>query len=57
MKALKYYYRHFGFFPYVLVWFLKNWLDIPSYISFPLGVIAISWIIFVVYTVGFRDQG
>ena len=36
---------------------LKNWINIPSFISFPLGLIAISWIIFVIYTVGFRDQG
>jgi len=57
MKAIKYYYRHFGFFPYVLIWFLRNWIEIPSFISFPLGLIAISWIIFVIYTVGFRDLG
>jgi hypothetical protein len=57
MKIIKYWYRHFGFFPYVFVWILKNWIDVPTWISQPLGLIAISWIIFVIYTVGFRDQG
>jgi hypothetical protein len=57
MKVVKYWYRHFGFFPYVFVWILKNWIDVPTWISQPLGLIAISWIIFVIYTVGFRDQG
>ncbi len=27
MKVIEYWYRHFGFFPYVFVWILKNWID------------------------------
>jgi hypothetical protein len=57
MKTIKYYYRHFGWLPYVLIAFLQNWISIPSWISYSLGFIAITWIIFVLIIVGFRDQG
>ncbi len=57
MKAIKYYYRHFGWLPYVLIAFLQNWITIPSWLSYSLGFIAITWIIFVLIIVGFRDQG
>lgn len=57
MKTIKYYYRHFGWLPYVLTAFLQNWITIPSWMSYSLGFIAITWIIFVLIIVGFRDQG
>tara|TARA_B100002019_G_scaffold291314_1_gene311144 strand:- start:1239 stop:1412 length:174 start_codon:yes stop_codon:yes gene_type:complete len=57
MKAIKYYYRHFGWLPYVLTAFIQNWITIPFWLSYTLGFIAITWIIFVFIVVGFRDQG
>ncbi len=57
MKLIDYWYRHFGWLPYVIVKFLGIWISIPYSISYSLGILAISWGIFVIYTVGFRDQG
>lgn len=57
MKVIDYWYRHFGWLPYIFVKFLSYWVNIPQEITYILGLLAISWIIFVFYMVGFRDQG
>ncbi len=57
MKLIDYWYRHFGWLPYIFVKFFSYWVNISQEITYILGLLAISWIIFVFYMVGFRDQG
>jgi len=57
MKLIDYWYRHFGWLPYIFVKLLSYWVNIPQEITYVLGLLSISWIIFVFYMVGFRDQG
>lgn len=42
MKLIDYWYRHFGWLPYISVKFLSYWVNIPQEITYVFGLLAIS---------------